>query len=74
MLDLGLRPLGRSWSELPGYPERQLMEEAAFIAYHFHWPLEQILELEHRDRRAWAEEISRINERMNEESGALATI
>jgi hypothetical protein len=43
----------------------------AFIAYHFHWPLEQILQLEHADRRRWAEQISSINERMNEESGTM---
>lgn len=50
------------------------MEEAAFIAYHFHWPLDQVLGLEHADRRRWAAEISRINEQMNEESGALLEV
>lgn len=49
------------------YGEDRLREEAAYIAYHFHWPLEQILNLEHADRRRWAVEISKINERMNEE-------
>ena len=29
----------------------QLMAEAARLAYHFHWPLDTILDLEHRDRR-----------------------
>jgi hypothetical protein len=52
------------------YGEDRLTEEAAYIAYHFHWPLEQILSLEHADRRRWAIEISRINERMNEEEAA----
>jgi hypothetical protein len=52
------------------YGEDRLTEEAAYIAYHFHWPLEQILSLEHADRRRWASEISRINERMNEEGGS----
>ncbi len=42
----------------------------AYIAYHFHWPLEQILALEHADRVRWSQQISQINERMNEESGA----
>lgn len=37
----------------------------AFLAYHFHWPLDQILELEHPDRRQWVQQISGINERMN---------
>ena len=35
-----------------GYPLDQLHEEVAFIAYHFHWSPEQIMDLEHRDRRA----------------------
>ena len=50
-----------------------MLEETAFVAYHFHWPREEVLALEHRERRAWAEEISKINERMNREGAALAT-
>jgi len=42
----------------------------AYIAYHFHWPLDEILALEHGDRVRWAQEIGRINERMNEETGS----
>jgi hypothetical protein len=29
----------------------QLLAEAAKLAYHFHWPLDEILDLEHADRR-----------------------
>jgi hypothetical protein len=28
-----------------------MLAEAARLAYHFHWPLETILDLEHPDRR-----------------------
>ena len=28
-----------------------LLEEAARLAYHYHWPLDTILDLEHGDRR-----------------------
>jgi hypothetical protein len=35
------------------------------VAFHFHWPLERILELEHGDRRRWVQEISAINQRLN---------
>ena len=48
------------------YPEAQLYEEIAFIAYHFHWSYEEIARMEHRERRRWCEEISRINRRLNE--------
>lgn len=40
-----------------------LYEEVAFVAYHFHWPMETILNLEHAERRKWVSEISAINER-----------
>ena len=49
-----------------GYPLKPLYEEVAFLSYHFHWPLETILDLEHADRRRWVEEISGIHQRMNE--------
>ena len=39
----------------------------AFIAYHFHWPLVEVMALEHADRRAWVQDISDINRRMNGE-------
>ncbi|MDX2099279.1 MAG: DUF6760 family protein [Leptolyngbyaceae cyanobacterium bins.59] len=35
----------------------QLHQEVAYIALHFHWSLEDILNLEHRDRRRWVQEI-----------------
>lgn len=38
----------------------------AFLAYHFHWPLAEILDLEHADRRRWVAEVSAINRRMLE--------
>jgi hypothetical protein len=47
-----------------------LHEEVAFVAYHFHWPLDEILELEHAERRRWVEEIASINRRVSEGTGA----
>jgi hypothetical protein len=41
----------------------------AFIAFHFHWSLDEIMALEHAERRRWVAEISRLNQRMNEEAG-----
>jgi hypothetical protein len=48
------------------YPLEQLHEEVAYIAYYFHWPLKDILEMEHRDRRQWAEKIAEINRKITE--------
>jgi len=49
-----------------GYPLERLHEEVAYVAYHFHWPLENILNLEHRQRQQWVREIAKINRRLNE--------
>ena len=49
-----------------GYPLKSLYEEVAFVAYHFHWPAESVLNMEHADRRRWVHEISAINQRINE--------
>ena len=49
-----------------GYPLDRLYEEVAYIAYHFHWPLREIMELEHAERHRWAEEIVKINRRLSD--------
>ncbi|MER6438279.1 MULTISPECIES: DUF6760 family protein [unclassified Streptomyces] len=40
------------------YATDRIHEEIAYIAYHFHWSLETILDLEHRDRRRCTEQIA----------------
>ena len=52
------------------YPLDALSEEMSFMAYYLHWPYDQILGLEHQERRRWVAEVSRINRRLGEESGA----
>lgn len=47
-----------------GYPSTRLFEEVAYIAYHFHWPYQQIVKLEHVERRKWVDEIAKINNRL----------
>jgi len=49
-----------------GYPSDTLFEEVAFIAYYLHWPHEQIMSLDHRERQRWVAEVSRINQQLNE--------
>jgi len=46
------------------YATDRLYEEVAYVAYHFHWSHEEILDLEHPDRRRYVEEIGRINSRV----------
>ena len=47
------------------YAPDRLHEEMSYIAYHFHWSLDELLDLEHADRRRYADEIAKINTRMN---------
>jgi hypothetical protein len=42
---------------------KQVYEEAAFIAYYFHWDMKDILQMEHRDRLRWCEEISAVHQK-----------
>ena len=44
---------------------KQLHEEVAYVAYHFHWPRDQILSLEHLERLEWVRQVASIVERAN---------
>ncbi|PWB50743.1 MAG: hypothetical protein C3F06_11805 [Candidatus Methanoperedenaceae archaeon] len=48
-----------------GYPVDRIHEEVAFLAYHFHWDYGTIMDMEHRERLAWCEEVSKINKKLN---------
>jgi uncharacterized protein DUF6760 len=49
------------------YAAERLYEEVAYVAYHFHWSLDEILDLEHADRQRYVNEIASINRRLTEE-------
>jgi hypothetical protein len=53
-----------------GHPSDALFEEVAYIAYHFHWDRDSILDLSHVERRRWVAEIAEINRRLGERSEA----
>ena len=48
------------------YAPDRLFEEMGYIAYHFHWAPDDLLDLEHGDRRRYAEEIGRMNRRIQQ--------
>ncbi|WP_169333323.1 DUF6760 family protein [Nocardia testacea] len=35
------------------YGTERLYEEVAYVAYHLHWSLDQLLDLEHADRQRY---------------------
>ena len=43
---------------------QNLLEEVSYVAYHFHWPFGEILDLEHPLRRAFVGQIGQINARV----------
>jgi uncharacterized protein DUF6760 len=45
------------------YGAERVLEEVSYVAYHFHWPLDDILDLEHPDRQRFVTEIDRLNGR-----------
>ena len=48
------------------YAADRLHEEVAYVAYHFHWSLDDILDLEHGDRQRYVSEIASINTRITQ--------
>lgn len=49
-----------------GYPQEQLFQEVAYLAYYFHWPYAQIMDMNHFERLVWVDQVARINKRLNE--------
>lgn len=49
------------------YATERLYEEVAYVAYHLHWSLDEILDLEHADRQRFVDEIAAINRRLSAE-------
>jgi hypothetical protein len=48
------------------YAADRLYEEVAYVAYHFHWSRDAILDLRHGERQRYVAEIAAINTRVNE--------
>ena len=48
------------------YAADRLYEEVAYVAYHFHWSMNELLDLDHRTRARFVDEIAAINKRMSE--------
>ncbi len=45
------------------YAAEVLYEEVAYVAFHFHWALDDILDLEHPMRQRFVAEIGRLENR-----------
>ncbi len=45
------------------YPEASLWNEIAYLAYHLHWDMATLLDLEHHDRARLIELVADMNDR-----------
>jgi hypothetical protein len=45
------------------YPTEALWQEVIYLAYHLHWDLDQLLDLEHQDRARLVRGVSALNAR-----------
>jgi hypothetical protein len=45
------------------YPEDALWEEIAYLAYHLHWDLDRLLDLNHADRARLIRSVAELNDR-----------
>jgi len=50
------------------YPEDTLWDEVIYLAYHIHWDLDRLLDLEHSDRVRLVEKVAALNRRALDEA------
>ncbi len=55
------------------YPEGALWDEVVYLAYHLHWELEQLLDLQHSDRVMLVERVAELNRRALDDAKRLFT-
>jgi hypothetical protein len=48
------------------YATDRIYEEVAYVAFHFHWSMSEILDLEHAERQRYVEQIGRLNTRIEQ--------
>lgn len=61
-----LRGGGRTIGGALGYRPEHLFQEVAYLAYYFHWPYSQIMDMNHQERLVWVDQVARINKRLND--------
>jgi hypothetical protein len=55
------------------YPERAVWDELVYLAYHLHWDLDTLLDLEHADRIMLVERVAEFNRRALDDARKLLT-
>ena len=47
------------------YPQEQLYQEMTFLSYYLHWSRNEVMGLDHRERRRGCQEVSEVNQKLN---------
>ena len=55
------------------YPEDALWDEITYLAYHIHWDLDRLLDLQHSDRVNLVHRVASLNRRALDEAKKLLT-
>jgi hypothetical protein len=50
------------------YPSERLHEEVAYLAHHLHWSYDELMSMEHRDRRRWVDEVAKMQQRAGDDA------
>ena len=53
------------------YPEDALWDEVVYLAYHIHWDLDRLLDLQHADRVGLVERVASLNRQALDEAQQL---
>jgi hypothetical protein len=53
------------------YPSDRLHEEVAYVAYHLHWSYDEVMGMEHAERRRWVDEVAAIVRRANADAAGM---
>ena len=47
------------------YPQEQLYQEMTFLSYYLHWSRDEVMRLDHLERRRWCKEVSAVNQKLS---------
>ena len=47
------------------YPQGRMFEEMTFLSYYLHWSRDDVMRLDHLERRRWCREVSAVNKKLS---------
>ena len=47
------------------YPQERIYQEMTFLSYYLHWSRDEVMRLNHLERRRWCREVSAVNKKLS---------